>query len=74
MINWNPFKHKQKTAPMNGTSVQFYGAGSNNVKVLDLSGNGSQNGNGVQVIYGQNYGQISQAVNQKIYGEVPMYG
>lgn len=72
MINWNPFKPKPKPEPMNGTTVQFYGPGSNNVQVIDLSGNGnlSQNVNGVQIVYGQG----PQVVNQKFQGEIPMYG
>lgn len=72
MINWNPFKPKPKPVPMNGTTIQFYGPGSTNVQVIDLSGNNThnQNINGVQIIYGQG----PQPANQKIKGEVPMYG
>jgi hypothetical protein len=70
MINWNPFKPKPKPFPINETTFQFYGPGSNNVQVIDLSGNGSQNVNGVQIVYGQG----PQMVNQKFQGEIPMYG
>ncbi len=72
MINWNPFKPKPKPAPMNGTTVEFYGPGSSNVRVIDLSraGTGGQNVNGVQIVYGQG----PQMVNQKFYGEIPIYG